>query len=594
MTLNRMAPTRWPVWVGACLLLAWGMAPTAWGQRPPAARLLPDTTVALVSVPNVPETARRFMTTAMGRMSQDPQMKPLVGRLYGSLVEAVAEVQEHIGLSLPELLALPQGEAALAVIAPEEAPLAFVLLLDVGNQLPNANKVLERLGVELERTGATTSQQTVGGTKLVIYDGVGPARRRLIYFEKDATIVLGSDADVLKQLLVVWGGGKGRTLADNPDFTALLRRCRGANDEAPQVSFYADPIGIMRGIGQESTGVRVAVALLPALGLDGLTAVGGSLILGDAQFDTVVHAHVSLGAPRSGLIKAIALESGDSKPERWVPSDVASYTTFHWNVPQSYKELAAVYDSFNGDGALGQMLQQRFLQPLGIDLEKELLPALEGRVTRLTWIERPVTPQSQASVLALKLKNTAVFDKAVEKLSSRNPASFGRQIWAGKTYYQVQVPLPPDFPPERRPPMPCFGILDDYLLVADRESMYHKVVLTLADASQSLAGDPEFQLIAGKIRRQNGGARAALIRFTRPEETVRWLYELLKSRQAQESVGGPVQRGRLFQTLDGALKQNPLPPFEVLRRYLAPGGAMLVDDATGLHYMSFTLRRESD
>jgi hypothetical protein len=30
----------------------------------------------------------------------------------------------------------------------------------------------------------------------------------------------------------------------------------------------------------------------------------------------------------------------------------------------------------------------------------------------------------------------------------------------------------------------------------------------------------------------------------------------------------------------------------VLAQYLAPGGAMLVSDEMGLHYMSFTLKRQ--
>ena len=43
-----------------------------------------------------------------------------------------------------------------------------------------------------------------------------------------------------------------------------------------------------------------------------------------------------------------------------------------------------------------------------------------------------------------------------------------------------------------------------------------------------------------------------------------------------------------------ALAENPLPPFEVLRQYLSPGGGMVVDDETGIHYMAFDLRRESE
>jgi hypothetical protein len=44
--------------------------------------------------------------------------------------------------------------------------------------------------------------------------------------------------------------------------------------------------------------------------------------------------------------------------------------------------------------------------------------------------------------------------------------------------------------------------------------------------------------------------------------------------------------------LNQALSQNPLPPFAVLAEYMAPAGGMIVNDETGIHYMTFTLKRQ--
>lgn len=593
MTSRAPCARRWLAWLAAVLVLGGALAPAALAARPPAPRLLPHNTVALVSVADAPELGKRFMNTAMGRMSQDPQLKPLVGRLYGSLTEAVAAARDRLGLSLPELLAIPQGEVTVAVVAPEEALPAIVALVDAREQIANARKLVERITARMDESGIRHYEETLAGTKLTIYEGPG-AGRRTVFLEKDATIVVGTDVQVVKGLLALWNGGKGKTIADNPNFTAVMRRCRGAQDEQPQLVWYADPIGIMRGVGQENTGVRVAVALLPALGLDGLTAVGGSITLDTGEFDSVMHVHVLLDAPRTGIIKMIALEPGDATPERWVPADVAGYTTLHWNVQKTYEELAALFDSFRGEGAFAQFLQQRLLGPTGIDFEKELLPALEGRVTYVNWMERPATVQGQASLVALKLKDTEKGRKALEKVTSRYQAQLARETWAGKTYYQVRWLLPEEIPPEQRPPQPCFGILDDYLLMANRATLYKKAISTLAGGTGILADDPEFKLITGKIRRQSGGNRPAMIGFDRPEETVRWIYDLVASEQTRKRLGQGTEESGFFKVLDAALKENPLPPFAVLRQYLAPGGAMLVDEPSGLHYMAFTLRRESD
>ncbi len=92
----------------------------ALAERPPAAKLLPENTVLCLSVANAPDAANRFMNTAMGRISQDPQMKPLIKDLYGSVTDLVANLKDQVGLSLPEILAIPQGEMTLAMVAPQE------------------------------------------------------------------------------------------------------------------------------------------------------------------------------------------------------------------------------------------------------------------------------------------------------------------------------------------------------------------------------------------------------------------------------------------------------------------------------------------
>ena len=168
------------------------------------------------------------------------------------------------------MLAIPQGECTLALVAQEETTPALVLLLDVGDQVSNGHKLIERATALLEQSGGAKVEETVEGTKLATYERVGGRARKLTFFEKDATIVVGSDPAVLKQLLVVWNGGKGKTLADNSNFATIMQRCRDAEGGRPQLVAYVDPVGIMRGVGQGNPAVQMALAFLPVLGLDGL------------------------------------------------------------------------------------------------------------------------------------------------------------------------------------------------------------------------------------------------------------------------------------------------------------------------------------
>ena len=584
-------------------------------ERPPAPKLLPENTILVLSVADAPDLAKRFMNTAMGRMSEDPQLKPLIKDLYGSVTDAVANLKDQIGLSLEELLAIPQGEMTLAVVAPEAGPPAVVLLLDAGDQLSNARKLLARGTEELQKQPEVTKkEEDVEGTKVVIYDGLGPRGRKAIHFEKDATLVLGTDLDVLRQVLAAWNGKEGKRLADNEKYTAIMRRCRGGKNEPPQFFWYFDPIALMKKIGQDNTQVRIAVATLPALGLDGVLGMGGSFILDAGQFDSIAHFHLLLDNPRDGVVEMIALTSGDVKPESWVPPDVVSYTTAHWRFQTTFNNVAELYDSFRGEGGFSQLLKRRVLEPSGIDLEKDILPSLDGRITHFNWIDRsqPITPQSSTTLVGFKLKETEPVAKTLDGLAKKYEQVVHRRSYAGTEFYQV---IPPERPrrkpdPDRkpdpnrpqpkpdpnrpRPPQPCLGILADYLVITDRSATFEKVIATSRSPKASLADELDFKLIAAKIARQCGGTKPAMISFNRPEEGMRFLYDLATADQTRDQLRRRAENNPFFSSVQTALEDNPLPPFAVLQQYLAPGGAMVIDDDSGIHYTAFTLRRKKE
>ena len=134
--------------------------------------------------------------------------------------------------------------------------------------------------------------------------------------------------------------------------------------------------------------------------------------------------------------------------------------------------------------------------------------------------------------------------------------------------------------------------MDDYFLITDSEKLFEQVVITKSDASLSLANELDFKLIANKLQRQQGETKAGMISFNRPEESFRALYELATAGSTQTSLAAASENNGVFRALHGALTNNPLPPFAVLARYLAPGGALVTDDETGIHYTAFTLRRD--
>ena len=590
------------VFVVAALLIASFSLPwatcshAAEPSRPSAMKLLPKDTFAMVSIPDTRELTKRFMNTSTGRMSQDPQMKPLITALYGAVVDAAAEVEQELGLTISEILEIPQGELTVAFVKVEGRRPAVVIFLDVGGQRSQARKLIDVAEKALKAEGHDRTVEDVSGTDIIGFDGIGPQKNRQVsYFEKDDTFCfcLGEEPEALKDIIEAWDGGDVETLSKNQDFGAIMRRCAGSEDEFPLLYWFADPIAIVHEMArlQDSMESRVMLAALPVLGLDGVSGIGGTLAFDTSRYDAIMHAHLLLAEPRVGVVKMIALRPGDVTPERWVPVDCASYTTLNWDVQETYSTLSTLFDSFYGEGAFGRELERRIIGPTGIDFEQDIIDSLDGRASMVVWFSRPVSMRSQGIMIGLKLTESEPVEKVLEKVVKLAEGNIVKRTFAGKTYYQPRPPRMADIPEDQRPPMPCFGVLDDSLLLSNNEAIFKHAVTSWIDKSKQLANELDFKLIASRARRQPGGATASVFQFERPEESLRFGYELINAPTTREGLARGAEDVAFLKSVQRALKENPLPPFEVLRRYFAPTGAIVVDDNTGLHYMQFGLKR---
>ncbi len=407
--------------LGALATLAASASPVL-AERPSAPHLLPADTVLYIRIASVPELVEKFGETAMGRITSDQQVRPFMSDLYKSAATAFANIEDRVGLPLDELLAIPQGEICVAVVAQERERPELVVLIEVGDHMPSARKLIASGEAALAEEGGARSTANAGDTELVIYDPPGDRQRRIVKFEREGVIGIVSNEALACQLLDRWDGDSqegGRTLADDRGFTTIMKRSMGSKDEPPQITFYADPFTFAKRATRGNFSAQAGISVLNQLGLDGVKGVGGSVIFATEELDSVMHLHVLMQNPREGALKMIAFESGDVTPERWVPNDAASYTTLHWNVEQTYDELVKLYDMFRGEQAWQLEIVDRVSQQVGIDLEKDVIEALDGRGTMVSWMERPARINSQATLVALKLKDPEQSQKTLAPFASR-------------------------------------------------------------------------------------------------------------------------------------------------------------------------------
>ena len=117
-----------------CFALLWTLVLTAPARPAPEAdQLLPSTTKAFLSIPDVQEFGRRWDETQLGKLSADPIMEPFAKDLHRQLRDRLLNGSFSVALSWDELFAACSGELCVAAIQPGDDPKAHasVLLLEV-------------------------------------------------------------------------------------------------------------------------------------------------------------------------------------------------------------------------------------------------------------------------------------------------------------------------------------------------------------------------------------------------------------------------------------------------------------------------------
>lgn len=585
--------------VSACLLLVLGGTSLCHADRPACYKLLPKKTLAYVRIADLKELGKKFNETSMGRMAQEEQLKSLTSQLFEEAEEAFTPVADDLGLSLSELLAIPTGEIAFAVTAPPNGLPAVVLMVDIDGQEANAVRLLERMEEELDKQGELEpSKEVIGKTKVSIYKQDRDERfTGLVHFRRDGMLVMTSNLEVAKQIVAAWDGDvEQQVLEENEDFADVMRHSKGPREAVPQIRWFIDPISFAKVAMRGNAGAQMGLAMLPAVGLDGLLAVGGSMTFASDEYDSFIQMHVITAEPRTGALAAIAMKSGKTEPEDWVPNDVASYTTMNWDFDKTRKEVGTLYDSFRGDDKFEEEILRRASEALDVDVTEKIIKEMGGRVTLASWYPKPTRVNGVAYLGGIHLKEDNEFEETMKHaIEYAAKGDVDEKSYAGFTIYSrpqdedgqedsddITKPLPA---------IPCFALVDDCLLISNRPEYIERAIVSRSASAKSLKNELDFKLVASKVRRQPGGRNPGMFSFSRPEEGMRMVYDLATSEQTRSGLANAAEGNELLGRLNRVLEDNPLPPFAKLREYLAPVGSIMKADDTGFHYIGFGLRR---
>jgi hypothetical protein len=602
------------VCVAAPFAVAAGARPVLAAERPSAMQLFPHDTLLFVRSPNARELAKKLRDTSTGRMLADPQIKPFVDKVLGEASTLYSEEAEWaVGLSWEEVTDLPHGEFALGVVARPNAGPAYLLLADEGDQQAAAGNFVNSLLSQADEAGAPITTETIDGVEVTVLHQFLDEDTVLGYFVREGTVVAATDPNLLRHVLHYWNAASptasssepsapsasqkeafvpGPTLDTNENFLAILKELRRpAQDPPPNLIIYADPIELVRAFGRARPGWQIGLAFLPQLGLDGVQAVGVSMIAATDQYDSLNHFHVLLRNPRQGVLSMLAFDTGDQKPQAWVPLDAESYTTGNWKVQPFYERLASIVDRFQGEGAFDRLVGGRLSRQLGIDFKTEIIDNLSGRISRITSYVPPYSLESRQQVFAFELADEAAAQATLRTILTQLPDRFEDRQVGPVTYHAIRVPRLEEMPEDERPPIqPFVAVLDKNLFIGTSAKIFEQMVLARQGETPQLADSQDYEELAKILSAESVSMRPAGLMVVRPEVMWRYWYELLQSDTSlveQSETDEPVA-----ERLAAVLREGTLPPFDALKKYLAPAGVILYDTDNGVHAIMFDLRRD--
>jgi hypothetical protein len=662
----------------ASMFLSAGVGGTPAEAGRPSETLLPATTQGFFAISNVESLDKHWHKSQLGQLMDDPKMKPFTKDVRRQFDDRWANVQDRLGLTLDDLRSVASGDVAIAMIAPAPRKAALAIVADCTGKLKQAHEVLEKTTKNQLRRGAKRSELKVDGCPDIViqFDLPEPeeekeaarstlqgsddakksetengesqeappkrrapekAPRQAFYCLTGNLLATTDNLDVMKGILARALGDRKDSLANEKPFQVVIGRCKkDYGDAMPQMRWFMRPLGYAEAarIWTPDSKRRKGKSFLEIMrnqGVAGVLGMGGFVDFSSETYELVHRTAIYAPKPYVKSMKmAVLYNKNDYTPQPWVPHDVATYTTFHFDVLNAFDNFDTLFDELFGEGEEGVWKNEvlpGLKAPDGpqIDLRKELIEYLGQRVSLMTDYCEPITTTSERLLLAVDVKNADAVAKALEKLFKNDPTVARRKlkglvVWefVGDQSGDPEI-KPPDveMPPaatrhtfrkrkktedqeeEEQPnllPHKAVTVWEGHLIVASHIDFLEKVVASYKKA-KPLADEPDYQAVTREI--QKFDATKCLRFFSRTDKEYYTTYELTRQNKMpeSESLFAKLLNGLFSDKKKGTRKQKvdgrEMPAFKHVCGYLGPAGLQATSEEDGWYIKGFTMTKQT-
>ena len=547
----------------------------------PAEKALPATTVVYFKVDKASTLRKEFASSQLGRMIADAAMEPLKADLMGKLEESSNKLKEITGVSIEELLKLPQGTISLAIIGGQGAagkPTAFLLIsADAGENAEKMNDVLTKATKEGEAKGAKVATESFKGMKLTIIRKDENDKEPVVWVKAGNVFHIATDVDTLKERISN-ESGRADSLAANENYQGVVKGL----GEDPQISLFVDVSQALKLAIASNPGGNAAQmeAQLQLIGINGFKGAGMSLSFNRGEYDQIVKLFFYAPGPAQGVLKIFSMPAIDLKPPAWVPATVLSYNALSINFDTMWKAITDLADQNGAGGFIEQA--QRAVGPNGdFDFKKDVFAPLGNRITLISDPKKPITEKSGREIFALALDDEKVVLNTFNKILDLTKATPKKRDFQGTTIYDFEFPnLPAGVQVSLKGPI-SVAIAKGNLFVATEPTFLEQI---LRSGAPALVDSAEFQAVAKKLPEKN-----SLLSFDHTEQQFRALYDMIKGDGFQKALD-QANAGN-GQNVKNPIDPKKVPEFSVFAKYVGQSGSYGLMDEQGLTITTFTLRK---
>ena len=609
MRTAKIAIFRWAFLGCAGLVAGLGLPIQQAQATAPPERILPDSTVFMIKLNDAKSFREAFRSSQYGQLWNDPALKGFREELAQKLTDATKDLTEKIGVTVRDLVELPQGALAVAAIAKDPAreeagasslPVDVVLLADTGENEKKMLDVLERATKQAaERSEAKISSESFNGLTIHTLQFPPAAQEKA---DKDKPVPLPTVVNWTNSgsvFFITTSLGAIKDLAAHRDgrenalgATDAYQKTQAKTDSAKsQVVWYLDVAKLVKIVLKANTkdaDAQQTDVTVQELGVYGLKSIGGCLTLGTGNYDSLTKTFVHAPRPVAGLLKIFSLPPITLRPESWVPATVASYQTVSFDLDNAFIALNEIANKFQP--GLLNMVEQGLVGPNGgqpLSFQNDVFGPLGDRITVISDFKKPIKEDSQRMLVAVSLEDTKAFQNTLSRLLELTGVAPQKREFQGTTIYDLDLNIPNQGAggPQLNSPV-SIAIAKDTLFMTSDTTLLEQV---LRQGNPALADSASFQSIAKEYPEKASG-----LSYVRPDESARLSYDLVKSGKFEKAIQQAAASrapGGDFPNLGKIIPGDKLPDFSVFAKYLSLGGGFSTMDEDGFMMTGFTLRR---